>query len=144
MLTANELRIGNMVRDNKDRILPVLWIHREGICLEEVEDFIDGNEFVSDQQVNVPFFTAQENLFGVPLTPEILQECGYAFFEGYWHHEFIDLKEDKGLIVFTFGVTMYVSTVPSLSFLADQSPHPFLEVVEVPYLLTHKLTRDTQ
>jgi hypothetical protein len=77
MIQMSELRIGNMVRDNKGRILPVLWIHREGICLEEMEDFIDGNEFVSDQQVNVPFFTAQENVFGVPLTIDILKRCGF-------------------------------------------------------------------
>lgn len=77
MLTANELRIGNIVACD--------FIHTP-----------DGVHIISGEDIYMIQTGCQKaELLGIPLTARTLEQCGYAFFEGYWHHEFVDLKEDK-------------------------------------------------
>jgi len=78
MIEAKDLRIGNLVTDefyeNFNTIITVHSINKEGVNLE-IED--DGNWAECAQRwIGVEY--KFDKLFGIPLTPEILEKCGFA------------------------------------------------------------------
>jgi len=77
MIEAKDLRIGNLITDefyeNFKTIITVHSINKEGINLE-IED--DGNWAECAQRwIGVEY--KFDKLFGIPLTPEILEKCGF-------------------------------------------------------------------
>jgi len=75
-INASELRIGNIVNSFTINITEVKNIHESGINYENKFD----EDLCTDYEVLIPF----DHLGGIPLTPEILEKCGFdiVFSEG--------------------------------------------------------------
>lgn len=62
MIKANELRIGNYVYDNDSRIIKVSST---------------GNKVITADENDATILHKLDNIIGIPLTPEILEQCGF-------------------------------------------------------------------
>jgi len=87
MIEAKDLRIGNLITDefyeNFKTIITVHSINKEGINLE-IED--DGNWAECAQRwIGVEY--KFDKLFGIPLTPEILEKCGFVLNGDYYKRQ---------------------------------------------------------
>lgn len=74
MINANELRIGNYI--NTPRGIECM---KRAECITEVEDYSD-------------------KFNPIPLTPEILEKCGFEEVEGNIYYKFFDYKEFRVFI----------------------------------------------
>lgn len=72
MINLNELRYGNLVQDAAGNIIRVTSIHADGINLSEQEiETEDGDIMVLQPDYRL------EEIYQIPLTPEILVKCGF-------------------------------------------------------------------
>lgn len=85
MIDAKELRIGNWIRDPQYGTVQVLWI---------MEDRHDGYWGPVIKHTGYHSQRAISTFAPSPLTPEILEKCGFVF-NTYWETEIVDLSEDK-------------------------------------------------
>ncbi len=82
-MKANELRVGNFVKDRGGKILRIYWFEQDKVCMEMR---------LHDKPVH-PLTEYFGYLQPIPLTPEILEKAGFVAFEDGWY----------GLIPFGLG-----------------------------------------
>jgi hypothetical protein len=93
MIKASELRIGNKINAISSLegapvgIIEVMEIYRNGV------DSTKYMEYAPDYPFGYPCYPF-EGLEGIPLTPEILEKCGFVF-NHYWQSKMVDLSQDK-------------------------------------------------
>jgi hypothetical protein len=91
MIKANELRIGNLVYETSIMDEPTF----DDSCIFQIGviNAVDG--IVRDKDDNISQF---EYLYPIPLTPEILEKCGFNIDgNGSWIHESSSLVNDFAL-----------------------------------------------
>lgn len=107
MIPANELRIGNKVKDRGGKVMTIDYWERPGMVAQNV---------VLDGITMHPLTEMCEYLQPIPLTPEILERCGFerrqTDFGIYWKKNNVSIREEnEGYELFasewTIGNTFY-------------------------------------
>lgn len=91
MINANELRIGNWVYFHKSQVVQIEEINSATIGL------LDRSRIFPHEVFN-----------GIPLTPEILESCGFEFIDhsNLYHILGMDIKIENHGIYFEYGSVM--------------------------------------
>jgi hypothetical protein len=95
-MKANELRIGNLVKDSGGKILKIDWFERDKVC-QRMTLMIEVNHPLMTNEVR-PLTERFEFIEPIPLTEEWLVKFGFKFTKNgsdIWYKEYCFIEFDK-------------------------------------------------
>jgi hypothetical protein len=120
MIKSNALRVGNRVYDERRIVQFVYQVFNKGVELSEDETGSNDCDFTEDE------------IFGIPLTPEILEKCGFGYdYDGHlrislparmelWFYKGnsaeMDIRQDGKFISFKCAHLQYLHQLQNLFF----------------------------